>query len=350
MKIGTREADGFARAPHKSCVLVYGPDQGLVRERSRTMAASVLGAAAGDPFRSAELSGAGISSDPAALVDEAAALSLVGGRRLVRVVAATDGAVDAVTNVLKARAGRDAAGEALLILEAGELGPRSGLRRLFEDSPEAAAVACYPDENERLSEFARETLRDLGHPVDSAALDWIAAAAGGDRSVLRRELEKLSLYMGPGRPIAAHDAEACLGDTPLLDVDEVALAASTGDLTGLDQAVVRAYASGQSPITLLRAIGRELVRLHPASAAIAAGTSVADAMGQMRPPVFFKHKLAYQRALATWGSDDLARAIEVVVEAEVACKLRSGADEAVAWRAALRVANAARRPLAADRR
>lgn len=350
MKIGTREADGFARAPHKSCVLVYGPDQGLVRERSRTMAASVLGAAANDPFRSAELSGAGINGDAAVLVDEAAALSLVGGRRVVRVVAATDGAADAVSNVLKVRAGRDAAAEALVILEAGELGPRSALRRLFEDSPDAAAVACYPDENERLSEFARDALRELGHSVDSAAIDWITAAAGGDRSVLRRELEKLSVYVGPGSPITAGDAEACLGDTALLDVDEVALAASTGDLAGLDQAVVRAYAAGQSPITLLRAIGRELTRLHPASAAIAGGASVADAMAQMRPPVFFKHKLPYQRALASWRPDDLARAIEVVVEAEVACKVRSGAEEAVAWRAALRVANAARRPPAADRR
>ena len=350
MKVGTREADGFARAPHKSCVLVYGPDQGLVRERSRTMAASVLGANVADPFRSAEMSGAGINGDPAALIDEAAALSLVGGRRVVRVVGTTDGAADAVATVLKARTGRDAAGEALLILEAGELGPRSALRRLFEDSADAAAVACYPDENERLSEFSRDALRELGHPVDAAALDWITAAAGGDRSVLRRELEKLSVYVGPGRPITAQDAEACLGDTALLGVDEVALAASTGDLAGLDQAVVRAYAAGQSPVTLLRAIGRELVRLHPASAAIAGGTSVADAMGQMRPPVFFKHKPAYQRALAAWRPDDLARAIEVVVEAEVACKLRSGADEAVAWRAALRVANAARRPAAADRR
>ena len=350
MKIGTRDADGFVRAPHKSCVLVYGPDQGLVRERSRALAVAVLGAAVGDPFRSAEMSGAGINGDPAALVDEAAALSLVGGRRVVRVVSATDGAADAVATILNARVGRDPGSEALVILEAGELGPRSALRRLFEDTPDAAALACYPDENERLSEFARDALRELGHSVDTAALDWIAAAAGGDRSILRRELEKLSLYVGPGSAITAQDAEACLGDTALLDVDEVALAASTGDLAGLDQAVVRAYAAGQSPITLLRAIGRELTRLHPAAAAVAAGTSVSDAMGQMRPPVFFKHKPAYQRALATWRPDDLARAIEVVVDAEVACKVRAGADEAVAWRAALRVANAARRPPAADRR
>ncbi len=350
MKISTRDADGFVRAPHKSCVLVYGPDQGLVRERSRALAVAVLGAAVADPFRSAEMSGAGINGDPAALVDEAAALSLAGGRRVVRVVSASDGAADAIATILNARAGRDPGSEALVILEAGELGPRSALRRLFEDTADAAALACYPDENERLSEFAREALWELGHAVDTAALDWIAAAAGGDRSILRRELEKLSLYVGPGIAVTAPDAEACLGDTALLDVDEVALAASTGDLAGLDQAVVRAYAAGQSPITLLRAIGRELTRLHPAAAAVAAGTSVSDAMGQMRPPVFFKHKTAYQRALATWRPDDLARAIEVVVDAEVACKMLSGADEAVAWRAALRVANAARRSPAADRR
>jgi DNA polymerase-3 subunit delta len=343
MKIGTREADAFVRAPHKSCVLVYGPDQGLMRERARALAAGVLGADGGDPFRSSELSGAAVAADPARLVDEAAALSLVGGRRVVRVTAAGDGVAEAAGAVLKVRSGHTGDSESLVILEAGELGPRSGLRRLFEESPAGAALACYADDPERLSDLGRAALLEKGHLVEDEALDWLTTVARGDRSVLRQELEKLSLFVGPGARVTAADAEACLGDTTALDLDDAALASVTGDLAALDRVIGRAYAAGQSPVALLRTIGRELLRLHPAAGAVAGGASVDAALSEMRPPVFFRHKPAYQRALGSWGVDDLARAIEVVAEAELACKKGGGSDESVAWRAALRVANAARR-------
>ena len=342
MKIDGRSADRFARAPNKSCVLVYGPDQGLVRERSRAMLQSVLGKDSGDPFRMTELTGAQVGSSAGALMDEAAALSLIGGRRVVRVIAAGDGQAEAFAALLHARAARAPDQESLVVAEAGELGPRSALRRLFEESAEGASVACYADEGEGLMSFAESALGSLGHTVDQAALEWMARALGGDRSIIRRELEKLSAYVGPSNPVTIADVEACLGDSAEIDVDDAAVAAATGDLAGLDRAVARSYSAGQSPITLLRAIGRELGRLHQAAGAIAGGTSLEGAMAQMRPPVFFKVKPAYERALRSWRADDLLRAIEMVADAEVQCK-NGAPDESVVWRTALRIANAARR-------
>lgn len=343
MKIDTRSADRFARAPTKSCVLVYGPDQGLVRERSRTLLQAVLGKDIGDPFRMTELTGTQVGSTVGVLLDEAAALSLIGGRRVVRVVAAGDSQAEAFAALLHARAGRVPDQESLVIAEAGELGPRSALRRLFEESADGASVACYADEGDGLMSFAEAALGELGHRAEPAALEWMARALGGDRAIIRRELEKLSTYVGPSNPVTVADVEACLGDSAEIDVDDAAVAAATGDLAGLDRAVARSYSAGQSPITLLRALGRELSRLHQAAGAIAGGASVDGAMAQMRPPVFFKIKPAYERALRSWRAEDLLRAIEMVADAEVQCK--SGApDESVVWRTALRIAHAARRP------
>jgi DNA polymerase-3 subunit delta len=326
-------------------VLVYGPDQGLVRERGRALVQSVLGKDLGDPFRMAELTGAQLGGTAGLLLDEAAAMSLIGGRRVVRVVAAGDAQADAFAALLHARAGRPAEQDSLVIVEAGELGPRAALRRLFEESPDGAAVACYADEGEGLRSFAESALETMGHDVDAAALDWIGRTLGGDRAIIRGELEKLSAYVGAGKPVTVADAEACLGDSAEIDVDDAAVAAVTGDLAGLDRAVARSYAAGQSPITLLRAIGRELFRLHQAAGAIASGVSVDGALAQMRPPVFFKVKPAFERALRAWRVDDLTRAIEMIADAEVQCK--SGApDETVVWRTALRIANAARRTAA----
>src|SRR5450755_3189155 len=92
MEIKSHLADRFMASPPPSLVaaLVYGPDQGMVRERAGRLAKSVV-PDLNDPFRVAELDGATLDSDPARLWDEAAALSMIGGRRVVRVQAAGTG-------------------------------------------------------------------------------------------------------------------------------------------------------------------------------------------------------------------------------------------------------------------
>ena len=70
-------------------MLLYGPDAGLVRERADDLARSVC-SDLHDPFRVAELSGPAVAADPARLADETAQMSLIGGRRVVRVREAGD--------------------------------------------------------------------------------------------------------------------------------------------------------------------------------------------------------------------------------------------------------------------
>ena len=144
MEIKSHLADRFVASPPPSLVaaLVYGPDQGMVRERAGRLAKSVV-PDLNDPFRVAELDCATLDSDPARLWDEAAALSMIGGRRVVRVQAAGNGLAKDFERFLS-----DPKGDALIVVEAGELTKSAALRRVFEEADNAAAIACYPD-NER---------------------------------------------------------------------------------------------------------------------------------------------------------------------------------------------------------
>src|SRR5690606_918412 len=103
-------------------VLIYGPNEGLVRERADILARQVV-ADLKDPFNVAILTAAEVAADPARLVDEAAAMSLMGGRRVVRL----DGANDAVAAPLQMLL-EDIRGDSLVVLAAGDLPPRSALR------------------------------------------------------------------------------------------------------------------------------------------------------------------------------------------------------------------------------
>src|SRR5438309_11297884 len=147
MKVAASDQDRFLRAVPSSvsAVLFYGPDQGLVRERAGELVARVAGDAA-DPFRVAELSAAQLKDDPARLADEAAALSLSGGRRVLRLRETTDGHAPALAELL---AGPGPA--SFLVLEAADLAKRSALRKVFEDARNAAAIACFFYDSKEMS-------------------------------------------------------------------------------------------------------------------------------------------------------------------------------------------------------
>ena len=86
MKLSRGRIDAFLRSPDPQIRvgLIFGVDQGLVQERARRLAETVVDDLS-DPFRVSELTAQDIKSDPSRLADEAAAGSLVGGNRVVLV-------------------------------------------------------------------------------------------------------------------------------------------------------------------------------------------------------------------------------------------------------------------------
>ena len=118
MKLAGRQVAAFLRdapPPELLAVLLYGPDEGLVRERARLLAGKVVEDIR-DPFRVATLTGPDLKADPALLADEAAAISLTGGKRLVRLRAAGDDCAKALEAVLDGPAA-----DAFIVVEAGDL-------------------------------------------------------------------------------------------------------------------------------------------------------------------------------------------------------------------------------------
>ncbi len=319
MKVQPRDAEGFCAKPPEAmaAVLVYGPDGGLVRERAEKLRASVV-PDADDPFRLVELTADDLKGDPARLRDEVQAMAFGGGRRVVKLRGAGDGLAKLFQEFLA-----EPLGEALVVVEAGDLSPR-GLRKTFEGAKNAAAIACYRDEGEGLKTLIRQHLNEAKLQVAPDALDYLAARLGGDRRLTRLELDKLILYVGDAGQVDIEAAEAVVGDSAERTLDDLVLAVGSGDLAAALRDLGRAWAEGVAPITLLRAASRHLQRLHLLSGAIAAGAPPAEAVKRLRPPVFWKQQSAIAAQARTWPSDRLGWALSRLLETEAACK-RTGA-------------------------
>jgi DNA polymerase III subunit delta len=318
MKVPANQIERFVEHPDPAVrfVLLFGPDAGLRRQRSARLLQKIVADPA-DPFAVTELSAAQLKDDPARLSDEAAALVFGGGRRFVRVRDASDKVTAAVKEFLAA-----APGEAFVVFEGDDLPARSSLRKLFETDKQAAALACYHDDQRSLDGVVRSFFTSAGVEVTPEAIGFLAANLGGDRELTRRELEKVLLFKGSDAgAVTLEDAVTCVGDSALLSLEDVALATGGGNLPALERAVGRCLSEGNAPISILRAVARHLQRLH---AVAGAGGSTEDAMRRLRPPVFWKSAPAFKAQAAVWRAGALARAMERLLETEAACK-RSGA-------------------------
>ncbi|MCC7276079.1 MAG: DNA polymerase III subunit delta [Alphaproteobacteria bacterium] len=339
MKVPAARLDAFCKKPDAGVrmVLVYGPDAGLVRERAETLGRTVL-PDLDDPFRVSLLTGASVVADPARLGEEAAAQSLIGGRRLVRVRDATDATAAAFAAALDAPQG-----DTLIVAEAGELRAGGPLRKLFEGAAAAAAVPCYVDEGAALERVLRETLARFDATLDADAARWLAGHLGGDRGVLRGEAEKLALYVGDGRRVTVEDCIAVIGDSAEIALDAVIGATAGGARAELDRALDRVFAEGEQPVRVLRAAQRHFHRLLLLAAAVEAGETPRAAVDALRPKPHFREAPQLENQAQRWTRRRIAAAFARLTDAETDCKRAALPAELVCRRALADLAGLAAR-------
>lgn len=328
----------LARLPDKIvAILLYGPDQGLVAERSERLMRSVVPDIR-DPFRVSEIEGPSLLEDRARLADEGAALSLSGGRRVVRIRSAANALAELFEPYLQRP------GNALMVVEAGELARNAKLRQIFADADNAAALACYPDTQEAIAQLLERTLRDQGIKIPADAMAEALPLLGSDRGTIRRQIEKLILYAGESRVIAASDVRAVLGDESEARIEAVCDAAGEGDPPSLDRALERVWEAGISPVAVLRIALGHFQRLALTNAGMGAGNSVDAAIGRLRPAIHFARMASFRNQLRNWNPEKLGEALDRLLEAEVLSKSTAVPAEAVCGQALLNIAGLARLP------
>lgn len=301
--------------PAARVILIYGPDAGLVKERAALIGKTVV-ADLNDPFNVAVLTSDQIIEDPARLADEASALSMMGGDRLIRVEDAADKIVTFVKTYLE-----NPSQYSLVLLIAGELGKNSKLRMLCEGSKNAAALPCYVDDVRDLGRIIRQTLHDGGHTIESEAVQWLAANISGDRAKVRSELEKLSIYKGEEKtPITVADAMAACGAAGAQSFDDLVFNVGGRNT----EAALRAYAvlsaEGIPFVAVLRSLQNHFRRLHRVKSEVAGGEETGKAMKDLKPPVFYKVEDAFRAQLNGWSLASLDKILGRLMELEAQCK------------------------------
>ena len=338
MKIANNQVESFIANGAKAVdsVLIYGPDAGLVSERGKILAAKIVSDLK-DPFNVSTLSSDTILDDPAVLSDSLNTLSMNGDKRLVLVSNASDRIVGIVESALSS--GNAAT---LLILEAGDLKPRSKLRSFAESSDSMAALACYSDDVRSIARLIDEVFAFDKIECDSEARSYLEQNLGNDRGISRSELEKLAIFAGPNGRLTFEDIATMIGDNTSMTLTDIAFSATDGNAADTDRYLSRCLSEDIPSIAVLRAVANHLIRLQITVKKMTKGEPANQAIKALRPPVFFKTRSRFIQQLNRWREQQLSKGLSLVLTAEQECKKTGAPDAAICGRTIHQIAALAR--------
>ncbi len=316
MKLPPARNESFAKKPDAGvkAVLVYGPDSGMVAQKSRQMLLATVDNPA-DPFCVVHMSFDDIKNEPARLADEINAMSLMGGRRFIRIMDAQASMPEEIgAAILSSKS------DTMVVFEASELAPTSSLRKFFEQEPSIVALACYKDDIGAVRQVVQGSLRENGYAPDNDAVNYLTNSFAGDRLVILSEVEKLITYMGAEKRITIDDVKACVGDNVESSLDELCFAVAARDLVQIEKTLQRIFVEGMGAIAPIRAILRYFFRLQQARSFMASGADEQQAVSMLRPPVFFKQVNGFKAHLRIWNVGAIDNMIIALNKLEAECK------------------------------
>ena len=316
MKIAPRDIAGFLNAPQVkySTALLYGPDGGLVAERTEQIIKATK-TNKQDGFSFVELSEAALLADPALLNDEIASISMLSPKRFILVRAVGDKLVkilsDAFT-ILHA--------DVFLLVIADELSARSTLRQLFEKQAHAASVACYADSAQDLRQVAAHLFEQAKVQTESGVLEYLTAQLGNDRRVSLSELEKILLWLGDDKKLDLKAVKALVNPNREAPLDELCNAVASRQPELAERLMAQMEREGVQPIMWLRALQRYFSKLLLLGLQMQAGKSVDEVIAAVKPQVFFKQVPILAAQLRMWKPERSMRVLQLLTQAEAQVK------------------------------
>ena len=340
MKFNNSQLEAFYTKPNPQikAFLVFGQDEGAIREIFFKVAQMIVPDLT-DAFRVAELTPLNLKGNASALYDEAAAISLMGGRRLVKVDGADESVVEPLSLFLDKYDG-----DSFVVLSAGNLTKASKLRKLAESSEKMAAYAAYADDKEALRSIIAADIKKAGKTADFATVSWLADNLGADRGLTRSEIQKLITFAGNEENITAEMAQSIVGDGSAASMDDLVYALADGNFAALDKVMARIFAEDDNAaVAIVRAAMYHFQRLHLTVARIANGASYFEAAKYLYPPVHFKKEDAFRAQLRLWNSAKIERVLRHLIDTEIECKASGNVPKTVCSAALLNICRLAKK-------
>ncbi|MGN6689696.1 MAG: DNA polymerase III subunit delta [Sphingopyxis sp.] len=313
--------------PAVRLTLLTGPD-----EATMEAVASHLIGLAGKEAERLDLTGSQLSQDPSLLAAEAASMSLFSPSRVIRLEISGSGD-DSLAGV-EALLGAETAINPVIATGAS-ITAKSKLVKLVEGSSHAVAAICYQPDRRALVGIAMAAAQEQGLRLGNAEAQLLVDLVSGDQALMRREIEKIALYLDAAndrqRQVTAADIAALGAATHEEDVSDCINVALGGKIRELPAMLAQAAAVGVAEIRIIRALAIRAMQLARLRDEVDAGAHPATVVAAKSSGVFWKERDAVTAQLHIWDSVRVARLMSRLLDCERALK-SSGTAGAVLFR------------------
>ena len=316
MKIAPQDVSALLSKPDPKyqAYLLYGHDNGLVRERAKKIAFHFT-KKLDDPFSVSHLSSQDVAADKAHLPDSLNALPAFGGLRLVML----SGIGTEMTEAVKI--GIDSLHDkARLVIQAQDVNTRHALVKFCEQHPSCASIGCYQDDHRSLHHLVQDIFNRDQIQISEQALSLLISRLGNDRASSRQEIEKLALFAGKGGKLTEKNIDNVIGDNGAVVQDLITIAILNGNVQQFEKLFSRSQQDGQQPLSLLRQILLLFRNMLSARLNMEAGQTCTAALANFRPPLHFKIKPVITSQISKWTSEQLTEIINRLIATEIQIK------------------------------
>ncbi|MFT3988606.1 DNA polymerase III subunit delta [Aestuariivirga sp.] len=295
--------DGFLKRPDPAIgvLLIHGVDSSTVHDLV-VQSVKRLAGSIDDPFNVVRLDEFALAGDPARLVDEAQAFSMLGGSKVIWLRGDDQAVLKAIELVLSGPASNN-----MVVIEAGQLANSSPLRKACEASGRAMVLAVYDDANESAQQALETAAKRAGLRLQPEARDRFQELMGKGGVAVQREIEKILLYCSGAESISASDIDAVCGELAWAELNDIADAVFEGG-SGLDRFIDQTRGEGVDAGRLLITVHQHVWKLIEIRRNMENGGRAEQAIASVKPPIFFKRQSTIRRQIELWPLNELMAA------------------------------------------
>lgn len=226
---------------------------------------------------------------------------------------------------------------ACLVCTAEKLDGRLRIARIAKERGYWTDVA--PLKQAQLRAFAASEAELRGHALASDAAAALLDAVGNDLDTIDDALERLSLFVGPHKPINVKDVQDCISRTRVDSVWALVDAVGLRDAKAALSASVSLLVDGEPPLRLLGMIARQIRMVARMRQGLANGLSEQEAAKVAGAPPFKARDLA--QSAKRFSNAAIAKALRVIAETDQGLKSSRRPAEVIIQGAILELARGA---------
>ena len=210
-----------------------------------------------------------------------------------------------------------------LIINSDSLEKKSKLRSLFEKKKELICVPFYPDTPELLSRYAQNFLKKNNISVSQSNINLIINRCNGDRGALRKELEKIELFLQNDKKLTT---ENILKLTNLFDNFSVSELVDNC-LAKNKRKTINIFSennfSSDDCILITRTFLNKSKKILYLSKEYKKNQDINKTISSAKPPIFWKDKEIVKQQIYKWNTKEINNLIYDLNKIELQIKKNS---------------------------